>query len=116
MDPRPTLYEQLAAAQHDIWASWQSYLHTKGEFVTINGNRYFALPAGYIAALEGQIATPYADLTDAEKDGDREQVEKFWAIIVEEIARWLETYPVLYDPEPRPWELARAFRQEMSAK
>jgi len=28
-----------------------------------------------------QIATPYAELSEREKDGDREQVARFWHLI-----------------------------------
>src|SRR4051812_46761673 len=33
--------------------------------------------------------------------------------LVEFVAGWLETVPVRYEPEPRAWELARKWREEM---
>lgn len=74
------LFEALAAVQHEIWASWQSYLHSKGHREN-DGHGHLRLPGGYVDSLERQIRTPYAELTEEEKNGDREQVRKFWPLI-----------------------------------
>jgi hypothetical protein len=35
--------------------------------------------------------------------------------IVAFVAGWLEAVPLRYEPEPRPWELARKWREDMEA-
>ncbi|KKN66522.1 hypothetical protein LCGC14_0470560 [marine sediment metagenome] len=73
------LFEKLAAVQHDIWASWQRWVHenkmTEDSFgdLTVQRVEY--------KRWQRQIKTPYDDLTESEKDSDREQVRKFWDLI-----------------------------------
>ena len=66
--------EQLAAIEHERWAHWQRYLHSKCEQ---REDGSLVIPAGYVANLERQIATPYADLSEREKDSDRDQVNRY---------------------------------------
>jgi len=77
--------EKLAAIEHERWADWQKWMHTKGEWSALagKGNDYIALcfPKAYIDHLELQIATPYAQLSDAEKASDMEQVDRYWPLI-----------------------------------
>lgn len=72
------LYEELAAIQHDIWAHWQKYVHDHK--IAWYGTKR-VLFSEDIERWDKQISTPYADLTEKEKDGDREQVDKFWHLI-----------------------------------
>lgn len=39
------------------------------------------IPAALAERWERQIATPYAELSETEKDGDREQVDRYWPLI-----------------------------------
>ncbi len=67
------LYEKLAAIQHDIWAHWMKYLFSVspgGEISPENYKRWTT-----------QLNTHYTDLTEKEKDSDREQVDKYWPLI-----------------------------------
>lgn len=64
------MIERLASIEHARWASWQRHLHSKCV------RRYdgaLVIPAGYVEALERQIATPYEQLTEAEKEADRKE-------------------------------------------
>lgn len=72
------LIEKLAEIEHTRWAEWQAYLHGK---CTRNPDGSLTIPAGYVAALERQIATPYADLSEREKQGDRDEVERYRPLI-----------------------------------
>jgi hypothetical protein len=72
------LYEQLAAIEHERWADWQRYLHSKCER---NPDGSLTIPAGLVAHWERQIATPYAELSERERDSDREQVDRYWSLI-----------------------------------
>jgi len=82
------LYEELASIQHDIWANWQRYLHSKLIF-NLNDQRY-ELDVEDVDHWVGQINALYDDLTEKEKDSDREQVDKFWPLIEELSAKILE--------------------------
>jgi hypothetical protein len=63
--------EELACAEHARWAKWQAHLH--GRCIR-NPDGSLTIPADLVARWERQIATPYAELTEREKDSDREQV------------------------------------------
>ena len=91
------LREQLAAIQHQGWSHWQWYVHSclqRTEFFpTRHGSRIGnAVHVAWVMSdedhdrWERQIATPYADLTDAEKASDLEQVDRYWPIITALIA------------------------------
>lgn len=73
------LVEDLAAVEHDRWAHWQRYMHSKGERLP-DGS--LVLPAELVERWETQIATSYVDLSEAEKESDREQVRRYLPLIV----------------------------------
>lgn len=76
--PTTALFEQLSAIQHDlIWCHWQRYVHAK-----LSKTR--AIPMADWRRWEQQINTPYNELSESEKDSDREQVAKFWDLIKEQ--------------------------------
>jgi len=75
------LLEQLADIEHQRWADWQSYLHSRG-IESTEGEGYLCLPMGLVKNWKRQIATPYAELTESEKESDREQVRRYLPLIV----------------------------------
>lgn len=70
--------EALAAKEHERWAHWQRYLHSKAEQ---QSDGSLLLPASLVAQWETQIATPYGNLSDIKKESDRDQVLKYLPII-----------------------------------
>lgn len=72
------LFEQLAATEHDRWGDWQRYMHEKCER---NSDGSLTIPAWAVDRWERQIRTPYAALTEPEKESDREQVRRYWPLI-----------------------------------
>jgi hypothetical protein len=65
--------EKLAGIQHEIWAHWMSYLFS----VSVqNDDGTYTIPSDKVKRWKRQIATPYDELSEHEKDGDREQAEK----------------------------------------
>ena len=68
--------EQLAAIEHEHWAHWQRYMH--GTAIK-QPDGSLLIPSELVSRWEKQIATPYADLSDAEKQSDRDQVQKYLA-------------------------------------
>lgn len=80
------IVEELASIEHERWAHWQQYLHEKG---IRQPDGSLLLPAELVSHWEAQIATPYADLNEGDKQSDREQVHRYLPRIVAEIRkRW----------------------------
>lgn len=74
------IMEKLAAKEHERWSDWQRYCHKCGHH---NPDGSITLDAGTVARWERQINTPYEDLSEAEKESDREQVRRYWDLVVE---------------------------------
>ena len=72
------IFENLAHIEHDRWSHWQRYMHSKCIRQT-DGS--LLIPPELVQRWERQMTTDYADLTEKEKDGDREQVKKYLPII-----------------------------------
>lgn len=72
------LREQLAALSHEIWAHWMRYQFSVCE-TSLNGSVY--IPVEKIARWTKQIEADYADLTEREKDSDREQADKILKVL-----------------------------------
>jgi hypothetical protein len=72
------LLEELAAIEHDRWAHWQRYVHDNGERQT-DGS--ILLPADLVERWERQINTAYNELSEQEKNSDREQVRKYFPLL-----------------------------------
>lgn len=69
----PALREDLAALEHARWAHWMDYLFSVGTF---NPDGTWTMPAEKVQRWQRQAATPYAALSEAEKDSDRAEVAK----------------------------------------
>jgi hypothetical protein len=72
------LFEQLAAIEHDRWAEWQMYLHSK---CIKNDDGSLTIPSTLVERWERQINTVYKNLTEEEKESDRDQVRRYWHLI-----------------------------------
>lgn len=79
------LLERLAAVEHQRWAHWQEYMHSKG---ARQADGTLVLPADLVERWDEQIATPYAELSDDEKESDREQVRAYLDIIKQGLERF----------------------------
>lgn len=78
------IVEELAALEHVRWAHWQRYVHESGER---QPDGSLLLPAELVRRWESQIATSYADLSEAEKESDREQVHRYLPLILSELKK-----------------------------
>jgi hypothetical protein len=76
------LMERLASVEHERWAHWQRYVH---EQCTRAEDGSLVIPAELAQRWAVQIATPYARLTEVEKESDREQVRRYLPILVEAV-------------------------------
>lgn len=74
------LRERLAAIEHERWADWQRWVHEQCKPLLGGG---LVIPAHLVYRWVRQIDTPYDQLSEAEKRSDREQVNRYWPLIVE---------------------------------
>ncbi len=72
------LVEKLSALEHERWSHWQSYMHGK---CRKKDDGSLIVPAELVLRWEEQIRTDYSDLSEKEKDSDREQVKKYLPVI-----------------------------------
>lgn len=86
-DDLQIIVELLADVEHERWSGWQSYLHSK--LYEIDDNRVSLnhhlkiLPTELYDRWERQIATPYSQLSESEKQSDRDQVYKTLRALVQ---------------------------------
>lgn len=79
-------FEEMAAEEHKRWADWQSHLHRnckkhcKGDPVTLQEGDLI-ITKDYAGNLEIQIGKRFGELSEEEKDLDREQALNNWRII-----------------------------------
>jgi hypothetical protein len=72
------LLEELASIEHERWSHWQRYMHEKA---SRNSDGSLTISADLVARWERLISTPYAQLTDEERESDREQVRRYLPVI-----------------------------------
>ena len=75
--------ETLSAIEHERWSHWQRYLHSK---CSRQPNGTLVIPTELVEKWEEQIETPYADLSEKEKESDREQVRKYLSLVAKFLA------------------------------
>lgn len=76
--------ERLAAIEHERWAHWQRYVHDQCER---QEDGSLVIPAELAERWETQIETPYAELSEQEKDSDRDQVHRYLSTIIDMLTR-----------------------------
>lgn len=70
--------EALADYAHEAWAGWMRFLF---RMATTNEDGSVTIPADLAARWQRQTKTPYADLSEDEKDSDRAEAMKIVNII-----------------------------------
>jgi hypothetical protein len=70
--------EQLAALQHQIWSDWVRHMF---KVSTANPDGTVTIPSQYVQQWQREINTDYGMLSEDEKDGDREQVDKITRLL-----------------------------------
>lgn len=74
-----SILEDLAQIEHERWSHWQEYLHSKGHQ---QSDGSLLIPANLVEQWKRQIATPYAGLSEKEKESDRDQVMRYLPRII----------------------------------
>lgn len=70
--------ETLSDVQHDIWAHWMRWQFS---VCTPNEDGSMTIPAEKVQRWARQMNTEYRNLTDRERDSDREQADKIIAAL-----------------------------------
>ncbi|MCK1714155.1 hypothetical protein IVA83_35895 [Bradyrhizobium sp. 143] len=78
------LIERLAEIEHERWSHWQRYMHSKA---VKQPNGTLLIPSELVQQWERQLETPYRELSEKEKESDREQVKKYLPIIAEILSK-----------------------------
>jgi len=76
--------EDLAHVEHERWSHWQKYMHDRG---LRQADGSLLIPTDLVEQWDRQIGTSYAQLSDKEKESDREQVRKYLPLIVDALSR-----------------------------
>jgi hypothetical protein len=79
------LVEALASVEHERWSHWQRYVHSRCSRVGDDGA--LLIPGELAKRWEEQIQTPYSELTEEEKESDREQVRKYLPLIIDAVTK-----------------------------
>jgi hypothetical protein len=73
------LIEKLAAVEHERWSHWQRHLH---EQCTPGADGSLTIPPHLVRQWTAQMNASYTQLTEQEKQSDREQVDRYLPVIV----------------------------------
>ncbi len=77
-----TLREKLAAIEHERWADWQAWMHSKLLSDKLKDGTWVRyLPGPDLVKWERQIRTHYDELSFEDQESDRLQVERYWPLI-----------------------------------
>jgi len=102
------LLESLADVQHAIWAHWMEYLFSRCER---NPDGSATIPATLVERWQRQVSTVYTDLTERERDSDRQQAAKVLTVLAEypdaDPAAVLATLPPALSDYIRIWFTTR---------
>jgi len=74
------LIEALANVQHAIWSHWMNY---QFRICHRNEDGSVTIPTDMVERWKRQMATGYADLSEREKDSDRNQAHKVMDVLGE---------------------------------
>jgi hypothetical protein len=66
--------EALAALEHGRWSHWQRYLHSQCKS---RDDGSLTIPAELVSRWKEQMSKPYTELSEDEKESDREQVRRY---------------------------------------
>lgn len=81
---REELIEKLADAEHASWSHWMRYLFSKCMMWNATPDGVVALiPANLVKHWQRQMNMAYRELSEREKQSDRDEVERIMPIIDE---------------------------------
>lgn len=77
------IIDELAAIEHERWSHWQRYVHEEGNR---EEDGSVTIPAELVKRWEVQINKSYDELSEDEKESDREQVRQYIPTIADALA------------------------------
>lgn len=77
------IVEELAAVEHQRWSHWQRYLHSQ---CMQQPDGSLLIPCDLVKRWERQYKTKYEELSDQERESDRQQVRQYLPLIVGALA------------------------------
>jgi hypothetical protein len=93
------LRETLAELCHSQWSGWMEYLFSKGHIERIIADKsldaesstetVWVMPEWALHRWQRQMKTPYAELSEGEKESDRKEADRF----LEVLAKWRSLIP-----------------------
>jgi hypothetical protein len=92
------LMEILAAIEHERWSHWQRYMHGKCKR---EPDGSLTIPAALVTQWERQSSTPYSELSETERESDRDQVRRYLPVVMEGLDVVLEHSHDRKEPKPR---------------
>lgn len=75
-----SIMEYCAHLEHERWSKWQKYIHSK--IIPTANDSLMEIGTEWINRWNRQIATPYTELSELEKESDREQVRPYLEFII----------------------------------
>ncbi len=84
LQTRHALIEQLADIEHQRWADWQNYMHGK---CGGHPDGSLRIPEELVSRWNKQAKTSYSELSEKEKESDREQVRRYLPLLEAAISR-----------------------------
>lgn len=72
--------DRLASIEHDRWAHWQRYVHAHCQR---SEDGSLVIPPDLVARWERQAETPFVDLSEDERESDRQQVREYLPVVIE---------------------------------
>ncbi len=78
------LREKLAAMQHEQWSGWMEYLFKRCKRAYLMSDE-LTIVEGDVQRWKRQVATPYTDLPENEKESDRIEADKYIDLIRSEV-------------------------------
>lgn len=73
---RQNLREIISAIQHEIWVHWMKYQMAQCYSDEGMHPGCLIIPSEKVERWKRQMNTPYSDLTEQERESDREQADK----------------------------------------
>lgn len=110
-EQREVLREKLAAYSHDAWAGWMKYMFSKGTYRVVIANPgdeestqdEWIMPLGAVERWQRQMNTPYAELSEAEKESDRAEADRMIEIMERKAAPTPSTLEGQEDRKEKRW-------------
>jgi hypothetical protein len=78
------IVENLAHIEHERWSHWQTYMHSMG---VRQADGSLLISRDLVDRWDRQRSTPYAELSEREKESDREQVRKYMPLLLSTLSK-----------------------------